>query len=222
MDHQLHAYCPTCNVQVELKEIGSYSKRRPADGSVAPYDPVDIPWIAEVYVLCSCPKCDSPFLLKREWYEIPSEFETATSEPELLYPSVSRLLVTGLPPTIAKSYQTAIRSFEVGLYEPCLIMCRKCLEAICRQHGISKGNLKSKLTELKQQAIIDMKLHSWTDGLRLVANDAAHEFDIEIYHEDAKDSLEFIEAVISYIFILSKKFEEFQKRRNKDEDWVTS
>lgn len=218
MDHQLHAYCPTCNVQVELKETGSYRKLRPVDESVDPDGLLDIPWIAEDYVLCNCPKCESPFLFKREWYEIPAEFSRMTSEPELLYPSASRLPPTSLPPSIAKSYQTAIRSLEVGLYEPCLIMCRKCLEAICRQHAISKGNLKSKLTELTQQGIIDMKLHSWTDGLRLVANDAAHEFDIEVHHEDAKDSVEFIEAVISYIFILGKKFEEFQKRRKKEAD----
>jgi hypothetical protein len=92
-------------------------------------------------------------------------------------------------------------------------MCRKCLEAICHHHGIMKGNLKSKLAIINQQGIIDARLHSWTDGLRLVANDAAHEFDIEVLLEDAKDSIDFIEAVISYIFILRKRFEEFQQRR---------
>ena len=215
MEHQLYAYCPTCNVQVELKETGAYNRRRPVDESVAPFDPSDIPCIVEDYVLCCCPKCESPFLFKREWYEIPAEFETVTSEPELLYPSDSRLQHSALPPAIAKSYQNAVRSLEVGLYEPCLIMCRKCLEAICYQHGFSKGNLKSKLNDLKQQGIIDMKLHSWAEGLRLVANDAAHEFNIEIHRDDAKDSVEFIEAMISYVFILGKRFEEFQKRRKK-------
>ncbi len=215
MDHKLHAFSSTCDVQLELTESGSFSKRRPADASVAPLDPTDIPWIAEEYVLCKCPKCKSPFLFKREWYEIPAEYETVTSEPELLYPTTSRLPLSSLPQTVAKAYQNAVRSHEVGLYEPCVIMCRKCLEAVCHEHGVSKGNLKDKLTALKEKGVIDSKLHTWTDGLRLIANDAAHEFDFEIRPQDAKDALEFVEATISYIFLLAKKFQEFEARRNK-------
>ena len=215
MDEKLHAFCATCNVQVELDESGSFSKRRPADESVAPLDPTDIPWIAEEYVLCKCPKCESPFLFKREWYEIPAEFETVTSEPELLYPTTSRLPLSSLPQTVAKPYQNAIRSYEVGLYEPCVIMCRKCLEALCHEHGVSKGNLKERLATLKERGIIDFKLHAWTDGLRLIANDAAHDLDVEIHPQDAKDALEFVEAAISYIFLLGRKFREFEARTKR-------
>ena len=217
LNQKMHAYCPTCNVQVELADSGSYSKRRPADSSVVePYDPTDIPWVIEEYVLCKCPRCESPFLFKREWYEIPAELETAISEPELLFPSSSRLPVSSLPRTIAKPYQNAVRSYEVGLYEPCVIMCRKCLEALCHQHGINKGNLKTKLSTLKERGLIDTKLHSWTDGLRLVGNDAAHEFDIQIDQQDARDALNFVEAAVSYIFLLEKKFQEFQTRQHKN------
>lgn len=215
MKHNLHAYCKICSVQVELREEGSFSKRRPADESIPPSDPVDIPWITEEYVLCSCPKCESPFLLKREWYEIPAEYETVTKEPELIFPSASRLPISSLPQVVSKSYQAAVRSLEVGLYEPCLIMCRKSLEGICHEQGISKGNLKEKLSQLKDKGIIDAKLHKWADGLRLVANDAAHDLDAEIYSQDANDSLQFIEALISYVFLLGKRFEEFELRRKK-------
>ena len=222
MNNKLHAYCPTCNMQVELKESGSYRKRRPADDSVVePYDPTDIPWIAEEYVLCSCPKCESPFLFKREWYEIPAKYETVTSKPELLYPTSSRLPISSLAQSIAKPYQNAVRSYEVGLYEPCVIMCRKCLEALCLEHGIKKGSLKSKLATLQQRGVIDAKLHAWTDGLRVVGNDAAHEFNVDITHQDARDALDFVEAAISYIFLLGKKFNEFQKRRAGVEDQTT-
>ena len=215
MDHALHAFCTICNVQVELIETGSFSKRRPADESVAPYDPTDIPWIAEEYVLCKCPKCESPFLFRREWYEIPAMYETVTSEPELLYPTTNRLPLSSLPHSVAKSYRDAIRSLDVGLYEPCVIMCRKCLEALCHEHGVSKGNLKDKLAALKENGVIDSKLHAWTDGLRLIGNDAAHDLAYEICPQDAKDAVEFVEAVISYIFLLTIKFQEFETRRRQ-------
>jgi len=217
LNHKLHSYCPSCNVQVELTESGSsYTKRRPANNTIIePYEPVDIPWISEEYVLCHCPKCESVFLFKREWYEIPAELETVTSEPELLYPTTARLPVSLLPQTIGKPYQDAIQSYEVGLYEPCVIMCRKCLEALCHEYAISNGNLKTKLSLLKERGLIDSKLHSWIDGLRLVGNEAAHDFNISVQSQDAKDALDFIEAAISYVFLLDKKFDEFQSRRRK-------
>ena len=215
MNHRLHAFCATCGVQVELAEAGSFCKQRPADESVAPYDPTDIPWVAEEYVLCKCPKCESPFLYRTEWYGIPAEFATATSEPELLYPTKSRLPLSSLPRSVAKAYQDAIRSHEVGLTEPCVIMCRKCLEAVCHVQGVPKGNLKERLAKLKEQGIIDSKLHAWTDGLRLIGNDAAHDLDVEIQPQDARDALEFVEAAISYIFLLAKKFQEFEARRQR-------
>jgi hypothetical protein len=94
-------------------------------------------------------------------------------------------------------------------------MCRKCLEALCHEHGFSSGSLKTKLFGLKEQGIIDAKLHKWTDGLRLVANDAAHEFEARVHSHDAKDALEFIEAIISYVFLLGKRFEVFESRQRK-------
>ncbi len=215
-------YCPTCNMQVELIEKGSYTRSRPADESVIePYDPTDIPWIHEEYVLCNCPKCETAFLLKHEWYEVPAVSETVLSEPVILYPSSSRLPISSLPNTIAKPYNNAVRSYEVGLYESCVIMCRKCLEALCHEYDIKKGNLKAKLTALKEIGLIDSKLHSWTDGLRLIGNDAAHEIDIQIDQQDAKDALEFVEAAISYIFLLSKKFQDFQTRRKLNQEKTT-
>lgn len=215
MTHRLHAFCLACGVQVELAECGTFAKRRPADETVEPFDPADIPFIVEEHVLCKCPKCESPFLFKREWYEVQAEFGTVISEPELLYPTSSRLPVSSLPQAVAKSYQNATRAYDVGLYEPCVIMCRKCLEALCHQHGASRGNLKEKLLALKKSGVIDSKLHAWTDGLRLIGNDAAHDLDADIEPQDAKDSLEFIEAAISYVFLLGKKFQEFEARRRR-------
>lgn len=66
--------------------------------------------------------------------------------------------------------------------------------------------------------MIDTKLHSWTDSLRLIGNDVAHELDIEIHPQDAKDALEFVEATISYIFILGQKFHDFELRRQRNEE----
>lgn len=215
LNDKVFAYCTSCGVQVELSPEGSYQRRRPAgEGDLEnPYEPGDIPYIAEDFLLCRCPKCESPFLFKREWYEIPAEFETAYSAPEQLYPGTARLSTASLPKALAGPYQDARRSCEAGLHEPCLIMCRKCLEGLCKVHGVPKGNLKSRLARLRDMGVIDAKLHAWTEGLRLIGNDAAHEFEIDVSAEDARDALDFVEAALTYAFVLGKKFEEFQARR---------
>lgn len=215
LNHKLHSYCPNCHVQVELIESCSYSKMRPEHDMGLAYDETDIPLIIEEYVLSHCPKCEAPFLFKREWYEIPAMSVTETSEPELLYPTTARLPVSSLPQTIGKAYRDAVLSYEVGLYKPCVIMCRKCLEALCHEYDITKGSLKAKLALLKERGLVDSKLHSWIDGLRLVGNEAAHDLNVSVQSQDAKDALDFIEAAISYVFLLDKKFDEFRARRDE-------
>jgi hypothetical protein len=92
-------------------------------------------------------------------------------------------------------------------------MCRKCIEAVCRELGSAKGNLKQKLVALESSGKIDAKLTSWADALRLVGNDAAHDLDTRVGQQNAKDAIDFTQAILLYAFSLGRKFEEFQARR---------
>jgi hypothetical protein len=78
---------------------------------------------------------------------------------------------------------------------------------------VTKGILKTRLAELRDAGVIDSKLHTWADGLRLVANDAAHDIDFSPSNQDARDAIDFVEAILSYVFLLTKRFEEFEARR---------
>ena len=59
----------------------------------------------------------------------------------------------------------------------------------------------------------DQKLLTWADELRLIGNDAAHDLDIVIDQIDAQNALEFVEAILMYVFSPTRKFEEFKNRR---------
>jgi len=81
--------------------------------------------------------------------------------------------------------------------------------------GVKKGALATRLQKLKDSGLIEERLYKWAEQLRLVGNDAAHEFDLQISKEDALDSLEFVEAILLYVFELDQRFQKFRARRNK-------
>jgi len=162
------------------------------------------------YTIAFCPNCESVFLhvsAKSEPSEIPYE--------AMLYPSSYRRSISGVPKNIQRIFESARSCFETGNYEPCIIMCRKCLEAICIFMGVKKGRLEKRLQKLKDSGLIEERLYDWAEQLRLFGNDAAHEIDLNISKDDALDSLEFVEAILLYVFELNERFQKFRARRNK-------
>lgn len=92
-------------------------------------------------------------------------------------------------------------------------MCRKTLEGICAAHGIEERNLSASLKKMKEQGLIDDRLFEWSDALRVVGNEAAHGVKVAISQADAKDAIEFTNAILDYLFSYRDRFEKFKKRR---------
>ena len=199
-------------MQVAANVLFTHVKATPTQQGVFDEDLVNIPHYIDVYSVATCSQCESIFLVESSFVELPGEFSTPTGE-RILYPPTREISMDGLPASIARQYSSATRSFRFGLYEPCVIMCRKCLEALCKELGTKKGNLKARLVDLHNNGQIDQKLLTWADELRLIGNDAAHDLDIVIEQVDAQDALEFVEAILMYTFSLTRKFEKFRKRR---------
>ena len=53
-----------------------------------------------------------------------------------------------------------------------------------------------------------------SDALRISGNEAAHDVNVTTSPEDARDILEFTNALLEYVFTFRDKFEEFKKRRS--------
>ena len=211
-EEALHSYCTNCNSQVELTEECNYRITTPDVGGMH-FPPEDRPLNIEVYLLLRCPKCSSPFTFLRQYNEIPAEHITESAEPQQLYPNTSEIPLENVPHTIKKAYEDAFQAYKVGLYAPSVLMCRKTLEAICFEKGVTTGNLEKKLSELKEKEIIDGNIYEWADSLRLIGNEAAHELLPNISKQDCRDTIDFTESVILMTFVLSNKFEEFKERR---------
>jgi hypothetical protein len=52
--------------------------------------------------------------------------------------------------------------------------------------------------------------------MRAAGNEAAHGVGLSIQQTDAKDILEFTNAIMDYLFSFRDRFEEFKERRSRD------
>jgi hypothetical protein len=205
------AFCPKCNVLVEVRVIaeGSGGFRSDAINSL---DEIDAEYHGDIYFVCLCPRCSQPFLIRQSLYGIPGEFETITDE-SVLYQTESKLIQECLPKPIKTAYDQAARSLNASLFDPCVLMCRKCLEAVCKILGAQGRDLSKRLVSLSEAGHIDSRLLTWAHEIRLIGNEAAHKIEIPMTKEDARDIFDFTEAILIYIFSLTKRFESFKARR---------
>lgn len=94
-------------------------------------------------------------------------------------------------------------------------MCGRVLESICAEHGTKNKLLMGGLKELLDKQVIDKRIYEWGQALREHRNIGAHATKANISKEDARDLLDFANAICDYIFVLSKKFEGFMGRKEK-------
>ena len=92
-------------------------------------------------------------------------------------------------------------------------MAGRALEAVCRHYSTKDTYLGAGIKELKDQGIIDARLYEWSEELRDQRNAAAHATNTEISSQDAEDIVTLTYAIVDYVFMLTKKFENFKKRK---------
>ena len=191
--------CRDYEALVDAKVLYSYDHFVPAEEG-----------LDEKYSFLKCPKCDCPLLVARENYG-----GGIWSEPYRLYPPRDKTVNPSLPKPIRNTYQEALSCFEGKNFTASAIMCRKTLEGICNALDIKVRNLKSGLEELKDKGIIENRLFEWANALRISGNEAVHDVNVTVSGQNAKDIIEFTEALLEYIFTFRDKFDKFLKRQKR-------
>lgn len=189
--------CKNCQATVDATVVGSYDALDEEIGN-----PVR-------FTFAKCPRCAAPLLLCQE------DFGSGWDDPARLFPPRDDLLSWAIPEKIRNAYIEAARCFNGKAFTASAIMCRKTLEGVCRQHGVSANNLKTALAKLKETGVIEGRLFEWADELRLAGNEAAHDVNVEVQSRDAGDIVEFTKALLEYVYTFREKFEEFKQRRSK-------
>jgi hypothetical protein len=120
-----------------------------------------------------------------------------------------------IPPIARNSLIEARLCYKAKAYAASVVMSGRTLEGVCKYHATKNENLALGLKELKEKGIIDDRLFKWGEELRKHRNIGAHATDEKISKEDARDLLDFVNAICEYVFVLTEKFNKFMGRKSK-------
>ena len=104
---------------------------------------------------------------------------------------------------------------SVAAHTAAAFLARRIVEGIAFDLNANGRDLGKKLADLRTKGAIEGRLADWANALRLLGNDAAHEVNIAVSHEDATDALAFAEALADYVYTFRRRFDRFEARRNK-------
>jgi hypothetical protein len=128
-----------------------------------------------------------------------------------VYP-MAHAISPSVPADLRREWEEGRTCLESRAYTACVVMVRRTLEGTCKQQGVKKRTLAESLRELRAQGLIDGTLAEWADALRVLGNQGAHFTGKAISRADAEDSLAFAEALLDHVYVLRKRFLEFQER----------
>jgi hypothetical protein len=187
--------CKQCQALVNAEFVANYKYTYDVEGYFH---------LPARYDLLKCPNCQNPFLI---------DSDESSDGYNVLYPPPDNRVNPNLPAPLRLAYSEAMSCYKSKAYTATAIMCRKTLEGICAEHGVTGNNLVKNLKELKDKGIIENRLYEWADALRISGNEAAHDVKVTISLEDARDILEFTHALLEYVFTFRDRFEQFKQRR---------
>jgi hypothetical protein len=186
--------CTVCQAKVDAKILESYEVHSELEPSAR-------------YNFGRCPGCGGPFIIGQ------TDWGRGYEDSWQIYPKENAEPSHSLPAPIRSAYLEAIACYKARAFTAAAIMCRKTMEGLCEAHHVNAGNLAMALKELRDKGIIEARLFEWADALRLFGNEAAHDVHVTIGPEDAKDTMEFTNALLEYVFTFRDRFAAFQERR---------
>ncbi|HYU77272.1 MAG TPA: DUF4145 domain-containing protein [Ktedonobacteraceae bacterium] len=133
--------------------------------------------------------------------------------PELLYP-VTQALVASLPASIGSMYQETLR-VEKHSPRACAVMAGLTLEAICQYEQARGSFLSERLNHLVASERIPKTLAEMAHQLRQLRNMGAHFTEEEILPEDVPVIIDFVEAILEYLYVAPAKIRAVQERLSR-------
>ena len=195
--------CADCRSYVDAKVHGRFERLSDGTGP------------SSLFSLLSCSQCGTPILVRQTNVGNMADGDKWDT-PRLVYPTADLRVNPNAPHDIRLALDEACSCYRAGAFTASAIMCRKTLEGICTAHGVTERTLARSLRTMHEQNLIDGRLFEWSDLMRAAGNEAAHGVGLSIQQPDAKDILEFTNAIMDYLFSFRDRFEEFKKRRSRD------
>jgi hypothetical protein len=196
--------CPYCESKVDGEVKGEQES----------YDPEEEGLPFKV-VLLKCPVCKNALLGGSDLVLNGPDTSPEWSNLNRLWPQQETYINWEIPAIARNSLVEARSCFKARAYSACAVMSGRTLEGVCLHHSTKSKTLDHGLKELKDSGIIDDRLYQWSEELRKQRNIGAHATEEKISKDDAKDLLDFAQAICDYVFVLNARFNRFMERKNK-------
>src|SRR5437868_7371561 len=199
--------CPAC---------GRPTVPREPDGLHRVFPPASL----RPYALAVCQSCGQALLLQpeRDAPDTDPE-ELPAGAAQVLWPSTWRPIAAEVPQVVGRELARARECLATGSPTSAILHVRRLLEAVCLDHGVKGGTLFHALEELRRRGIINDWMLAWAEELRELGNEAAHVGSGKgagarvLGRREAGDAVELAEALVDYLYVLSRKYHDFQERR---------
>ena len=122
-----------------------------------------------------------------------------------------------VPEHIGAAANEAHVALSAGAPRAAIGMARAVVEATAKQHGITTGNLMSKIDKLAERGVISELMQEAAHEIRFAGNDAAHG-DLAaqgITREDAEEVLDLMEEILHRVYQEPVRVERVRKRREE-------
>ena len=163
------------------------------------------------FAFAHCETCKQPAMFYRE--DMGDGFD---NDPYYrLYPSHSRHIGFLLPDVVRTSYEEAVNCETSKAWIASVVMVGRALEAICRKYDPKTKTMFGTLKTMLANGAISQELYDWANELRVIRNYGAHATNEPITEQDAKEALDFLQAILEIMYELRPKFKEMQVRRAK-------
>lgn len=195
--------CPHCEKVVDMVVHAQWDAYVPETGE-----------LPEKWTSVQCPNCKGACLYVQEYFGPEVYPPDGWDDRYQIYPAQARRLSADIPSGLREDYREARECVKAKLYTAAAVMARRTLEGITIERGYTKGALFARLKSMRDDAVIDSRLYEWADICRDVGNQAAHADKQSVSREDAVETLDFVEALLDYLYVFQSRYENFKTRRD--------
>ncbi len=160
----------------------------------------------KIWLIQKCTNCQA--LLLKERHII--EYEEPYEEFKILYPQKTTTLSGSIPIPVMNIYAATLKLKAVP--NAFALLAAHTLEAACRYEQAQGKSLNEKLNYLAENKRIPKTLAEMAHQVRELRNIAVHDAENEVTVKDVPIILEFLEAILEYLYVAPAKIEAVQKR----------
>lgn len=163
----------------------------------------------EEYTFAKCDACNRPAVFFRE--DMGDGFESDSYY--RMFPPHERHLGFLLPKVVLTSYEEAVRCEGAKSWIACVTMVGRTLEAVIKDYDPKLKTMFVGLQAMHKAGALSQEIFDWSNELRVVRNFGAHATDEPISQQDAKEALDFLQAILELFYYMRPKFQQMKARR---------